>query len=224
MKRDDSNIKDGKMNMPKGNRTAKNLRPTLVVSMAILITAFTAVSATGAAAAEFTFSAKGELGSTQTTEQVFTLSPVFSPVVCGEAQGTGKIESLSGLNQKLSILYSDCDVNIIGNQEVKKFTVEYNLLASNEVEILNNAKMEVPFLGCTTTVTAGQTVGPITYKNEGTGLLFSNSLSGIRSTSTGLCPNGGPGAGTAGTLFGSSVLHRINPETRQPEGEFGWLG
>jgi hypothetical protein len=182
-------------------------------ALAVAVFAVSVVGVASASAAEFTASAKGELVGAQTTPQEFTASGSFLPVVCTKASTTGKVESTGALNQKVKVVYSECTVNILGSHAVNPITAEYNLLASGTVEILNNIKIEVPLLGCTTTVTAGQTVGTVTYGTSGTGILEASNVSGIHSTSSGLCPNG-----TTGTYKGSNLVHRINPETKKEEG------
>jgi hypothetical protein len=108
-------------------------------------------------------------------------------------------------------------VNILGSHGVFNISAEYNRLASGNVELLNNIIIVVPLLGCTTTVTAGQTVGTVSYATFGTGILETSNVSGIRSTSTGLCPNG-----TTGTYKGSNLLHRIDPVTKVEEGSLSF--
>jgi hypothetical protein len=176
---------------------------------AVLAVAVFAVSVVGvanaSAAPTFTASATGSLLGAQTTNQEFTSGSSFAPVICKKAKTTGTILSTAATNQKVTVVYSECSVNILGSREVKNITAEYNLLASGNVEILNNIKIEVPALSCATTVTSGQTVGSVSYATSGTGIQQASAVTGIHSTATGLCPSG-----TTGTYTGSNLVHRVN--------------
>jgi hypothetical protein len=172
--------------------------------LAVAVFALSVVGVASASAAEFTASQTGPITGVQTSPQEFTASGSFLPVVCTTAHTTGEAKFTAAANQEVHVLYSNCTVQLFGSQKVNNITAEYNLLASGKVEILNNIKIEVPLLGCTTTVAAGQTVGTVSYKTVGTGVEETSNVSGIHSTGTGLCPSG-----TNGTYKGSNLVNSL---------------
>jgi hypothetical protein len=175
----------------------------------LLVVALFALSAVGvasASAAEFTASEAGEVTGQQSGDYTFAFSSSGS-VTCLKAHTTGTTAT-AGTHEDVDVVYSECTINVplLGTQLVSAFTADYNLLASGSLEILNEFEVTVPVLSCSTKVTKGQTVGTVSYANVkgNTELEEKSVVTGIHSTSTGLCPSG-----TSGTLAGTSIVHRV---------------
>ena len=173
--------------------------------LAVVVFALSVVGVASASAATFTASGTGSLSGVQTTNQEFTASSSFNPVICKKAATTGSVILTEAANQKVKVTYSECTVNlgIFGNATVEPIKAEYNLFASGQVEIENEIEIIVKGI-CTTKVTKGQKVGTVTYTPSGGKIVEASNVSGIHSTSEGVCPSG-----TAGTYKGSNSVELV---------------
>jgi hypothetical protein len=187
-------------------RFAKMLGATCVAALA-----FGLMTAAGASAAQFTFSAAGTLEGTQTNNQVFTASSSSPAVVCEKAAETGTITSTEGETQEFTVTYSSCRIPALSGATVSNITATYDLDANGTVKITGNIVISVPSLGCSTTVSE-QEVSSVSYDNvEVAGVKEieqTSTVTGIHSTSTGFCPSG-----TTGTYTGNNIVHRVGGGT-----------
>lgn len=158
-----------------------------------------------ASAAQFTYSETGKLVGDQTSNQIFTPAAGGPSVVCQTAHTAGAIEATAAETQAVTVEYSMCTIPALFGAAVDSFTATYELRADGTVAIPDAIVLSVTAEGCSTTVTAGQTVGSVGYTNVNgnTELTAKAEVSGIHSTSTGLCPGG-----TNGSLVGNSVIKR----------------
>jgi hypothetical protein len=187
-------------------RFAKILGTTCVAALALGL-----MTAAGASAAQFTFSATGTLEGTQTSNQVFTASSSSPAVVCEKAASTGTITSTGGEMQEFTVNYSSCTIPALSGAAVSNITATYDLHADGTVKIIGNIVISVPGLGCSTTVSE-QEVSSVSYDNVEVGgvkeVEETSAVTGIHSTSTGFCPSG-----TTGTYTGNNLVHRVGGGT-----------
>jgi hypothetical protein len=178
--------------------------------LAVAVFAVSVVGVASASAAQFTASAAGSIEGAANGNQVFT-NGSLGTVTCTAAKTTGSAAT-AATAQKVNVEYTGCTaaIPLIGNKPVNTIKAEYNLLASGSVEILNEIEITVPALSCTTKVTKGQTVGSVAYSNiaSNTQIEEKSTVTGIHSTSTGLCPSG-----TSGTYTGNNIVHRVGGGT-----------
>jgi hypothetical protein len=184
-----------------------------VLAVAVFAISVVAV-ASASAAPKFTASATGTLAGTQTSNQVFTASSGGTEVVCKEAATSGEITETEATSQMVTVTYENCHIPSLFNASVNMITATYDLHANGTVKITGTIKLEVPSLGCTTTVSE-QEVGTATYDTASPvpagDIEQTSAITGIHSTSTGLCPSG-----TTGTYTGNNLVHRVGG------GTLGW--
>jgi hypothetical protein len=181
-----------------------------VLAIAVLALSVVGV-ANASAASQFTASATGTLEGKAENNQVFTAASGSPAVVCTAAHTTGSIVSLATPTQEVTVVYSGCTIPGLFNAPVDNITATYELHAGNgpntgTVTIVNNIVINATGLGCSTTVAAGQTVGTLNYTNinSNTEITQESNVTGLKSTSTGLCPSG-----TTGTYTGNNIVHRV---------------
>ena len=188
-------------------RLAKMFAVTCVAALALA-----AISAAGAqAASKFTASATGTLSGTQTSNQVLTFSSGGSEnVTCKEAATTGAITAVEYTAQEVTAVFSNCiAATSFGNITATVSNGTLNLTADGVVHILNTITIHIGGIANCNIVVAPQTpAGSISYSNSSGKVVDSFAVTGIVSTSTGLCPHG-----TTGTLVGSNIVGRVGGGT-----------
>jgi hypothetical protein len=184
----------------------KRFAKTLGVTCAAL--ALSAITAAGASA-HFTASATGLLTGVATSVQVFKPSASGSQsVTCNKAHTTGTITFTAASSLHVTVAYSECTAHTaIGTFAANVSSATYNLTTNGEIHILNTITINIPALGCKTSV-GPQTVSGVSYHNKTGRIEKTNSITGIASTSDGLCPSG-----TTGTFTGSGLIERISGGT-----------
>ncbi len=180
-------------------RMVKMLAVTCVAALALA-----AVSAAGAQAApKFTASATGSLSGTQTSNQVFTTSAGASEnVTCKKAATSGSIISTEAVEQKVKVAYSECTAaTSFGNVSAEVTAAEYNLTANGTVHILSTIVIHVGGLfPCSISVAPQTPTGSVSYASSSGKIQQNSAVTGIVSTSSGLCPHGSTGTYTGGNL------------------------
>jgi len=191
----------------KMKRVAKLLAGTCGAALALA-----AASAAGAQAApKFTTSSTGELTGTQTSSQVLTISAGASEnVTCKKAMMSGESESTEYTAQKFAVEYSECTANTaFGAIGATVSKAEYELAASGVTKVLNTITFHVGGIAnCNITVGPQTPTGSVSYTNRSGKLEVTSALTGIVSTSTGLCPHG-----STGTYTGSDLVERVGGGT-----------
>jgi hypothetical protein len=175
--------------------------------MCVAVLAIGMLLAVDASASQFTWSEVGTLSGTQTTNQVFTASSGGPEVVCKAAATSGELTSKAFEAQEVTVNYSSCSIPALFGAAVSNFKAAYNLHANGKVNITGTITIAAPALGCTTIVSE-QEVGNVSFATSGSGILQSSAVTGIHSTSTGLCPSG-----TTGTYTGSNLWTRVGGGT-----------
>jgi hypothetical protein len=185
-------------------RLAKMFMVTCVAALALA-----AVASGASAATTFTASATGEVTSKSTTTQTFTIGGA-NVVKCTSAHGVGTIKSVATTEQHMTVTYSGCSATFFGFPAgtVDIDPVTYLFTANGTTHIKNEPAIKATGLGCETKVTAGQSVGTVTYSNEAGKIKAVANVTGIKSTS----PNGCP-TGTSGTYSGTNVSERVGGGT-----------
>jgi hypothetical protein len=192
-------------------RFLKMFAVTCVAACALAV-----VSAAGASAApKFTASATGTLSGTQTNNQVFKVAAAKSEAVtCTSAATSGTIAAKETAEQEVTVHYTGCTavIPIFGTVSATVTDATYNLTANGTVHILNTITIHVSGANCNIVVGPQTPTGTVTYDN-GTGanagkIEETSAVTGIVSTSTGLCPNG-----TTGTYSGNNLVSRVGGGT-----------
>ena len=188
-------------------RIAKMFAVTCVAALALAV-----VSAAGAQAApKFTASATGELTGTQTSNQVFTTSSGGSEnVTCKKAMTSGNVTSTEATSQVVAVEYSECTANTsFGAISATVSKAEYELFASGGTKVLNTITIHIGGIAnCNITVGPQTPTGSVSYTNSSGKISESSAVTGITSTSSGLCPHG-----TTGTYTGSNLVERVGGGT-----------
>jgi hypothetical protein len=175
--------------------------------LAVAVFAVSVVGVASASAAQFTASEIGELSGTQTTNQVFTATSGGPEIVCKAAKTTGSVTAKSAEVQEVTVNYTSCSIPLLFGAEVSPIKATYDLHSNGKVNITGTITIAVPALGCSTIVSE-QEVGSVSFVTSGSGILQSSAVTGIHSTSTGLCPSG-----TTGTYTGSNLVTRVGGGT-----------
>jgi hypothetical protein len=171
----------------------------LAMATGLVAALYAGVVAPGASAARFTGSGPGSFEGAQTSSQVFTGSAGGPNVTCTKARTTGTVVAFEAETQEITVEYSACTAHLLLTTPASVSKATYVLNANGSVQIKEAITITVPALGCTTTV-GPQTVSSISYDN-GLGLEVTSNVTGIHSTSTGLCPSG-----TTGTFTGNNLI------------------
>jgi hypothetical protein len=186
-------------------RFAKIVAVTCVAAFALA-----AVSVAGASAApKFTASAIGTLSGTQSGNQVFTATG-SEAITCKKAHTTGSVIATESAEQEVTVEYSECTAaTFLGNISSTVSNATYNLTANGTVHILNTITIHVGGIANCNIVVGPQTpTGSVSYANSSGKISQSSAVTGIVSTSTGLCPHG-----STGTYSGSNLVERVGGGT-----------
>ncbi len=181
-------------------RFAKTLAMACVAALALA-----AVSAAGAQAERFTASHTGTLAGTQTTNQVLTFTAGGEQnVACEKASTTGSITATEAVEQEVTLAFSNCiAATNIGSIATTFSNATLNLTANGKVHILNTITIHVGGLANCNIFVAPQTpTGSVSYSSVGGQVEAHYALTGIVSTSTGICPHGSTGTFTGTSLMG----------------------
>jgi hypothetical protein len=182
--------------------TGNKRRSAIALALTMAAFAFCAVSASGASAAQFRWSATGEIAGPQTSNHVFTTGK--SSLTCHEAWTSGEIESQSYEELKnLRIEYSKCAY--LG-AAAKVSPAAFTLHADGRFDLTNTITVSTLF-GCTITIPPQTGLKSVSYVNRGEPfkLEASYALTGMTyNGSAGVC-----GSGTDGTYTGTSLIERV---------------
>lgn len=185
-------------------RFAKMLGVTCVAALALAAT-----TAAGASAAQFTASETGTLTATQTGNQVFTTTEGGAgKVTCKKAHTTGTIVSTAATSQHVTVKYSECTATFGFSFAATVSPATYLLKANGEVDVENTITINVPGLGCKTTVGPQKGLKSVSYDNKAGKIEQTSAIKGIKSTGEGLCPGG-----TTGTYTGNNLVERVGGGT-----------
>jgi hypothetical protein len=180
----------------------RSLKKLAVIAAAVF--ALSAAAAASATAAQFTAEESGPIHGDALTNQVFVTDG--GGLICETATTTGNVTALAATSQEVTVHYEDCIWLGFVGIEISPATYEFTAEGmDNDVHILSPITINIPLAGCHVTIPA-QTVGTVTFENDGGNLIERSSVSGIHYIgSGGLC--GGAGVEkTNGTFEGAGTI------------------
>jgi len=186
-----------------------------IIGLAIVaVFAFSVVASASASAHTFkATAAPTKVTGVQTNNQVF-VAKTGKEVICKNAAASGEAKEPSEEITAQTVNYTECTAF---GQPTKISTAHYKVSAAGTVEIVEPIVITVEGLGggCTVTVSGKQTLGTLTFANEGGKILETSNVTGIHSK-----PSGGF-CGSATEEFTEGTYTGSIRETAE-KGEISW--
>jgi hypothetical protein len=175
------------------------------LGISLAVVALCAIAAGNASAAQFTYSATGNIVGKALESQSFTTNAGAS-LTCSAAAGAGAIKTTAFTEQEMGIKFSGCTSFGFATVDTTELKLLYT--ASGSVHLKSAFTVTPTLFGtslCTVTYPT-QTVGTVAFANSGTSnLKVTPSISGLTYTSSGgTCGS----SGTNGTFKGASEWSR----------------
>jgi hypothetical protein len=190
------------LRLGKGENKMKHILQMLGVTCVAAL-AVAAMTAAGASAATFTYSATGTLRGAATTNQVFKTGS--GQVTCKKAHTSGMIVATEASSQHVTVEYSEC---VAFGFLASVSAATYELDAFGVTDIENTITISVPSLGCGLKIEPQKGLGWASYTNKSGKIEQHSAISGMVSTGSGAC------TGTKwGPFTGSSLIERVGGGT-----------